>query len=197
MFGLVPGETELSNLALEQLLETQVALFDGLGLSYRVLDMPAYELGHPAYRKFDIEAVLPGRSTLTAKEVQNAHKTPETQLPSECYGEISSCSNCTDYQARRLNIKDLQSGQFCHTVNGTACAIPRMIMAISEQYQTRSGTILIPDKLRKYMRNAIFIQAREKATSLTHRYITSPKKIVDKLKEQDRKCNMNKSGGTE
>ena len=100
MFGIMPGETELSNLALEQLLEIQMTLFDGLGLSYRVLDMPPIELGNPAYRKFDIEAVLPGKSNEKSDEVKIDHADAERNPPNHFYGEISSCSSCTDYQSR-------------------------------------------------------------------------------------------------
>nr|XP_056711112.1 serine--tRNA ligase, mitochondrial-like [Euleptes europaea] len=81
--------------------------------------MPAQELGVPAYRKFDIEAWMPGGGT---------------------NGEISSASNCTDYQSRQLNIMYYnRQGQFCyaHTVNGTACAIPRMLIAILESNQRK------------------------------------------------------------
>ena len=190
MFGLLPGETELSNLALEQLLEIQIGLFDGLGLSYRVLDMPAYELGNPAYRKYDIEALLPGRNS---KKISRSDHCPanETNISEDFYGEISSCSNCTDYQSRRLNIKDSEMGQFCHTVNGTACAVPRMIMAICEQYQTMHGTIIIPEKLRKYMRNDTEIKSKDKKASPVFKYMPSSKKIISKLRDQDMKMNTN------
>ena len=186
MFGLMPGDTELSNLALEQLLDIQMGLFDGLGLSYRVLDMPPYELGNPAYRKYDIEALLPGRNTKKSKTSENSQSNTNS-VSEEFYGEISSCSNCTDYQSRRLNIKDSEMGQFCHTVNGTACAVPRMIMAICEQYQSMHGTILIPDKLKKYMRNAFEINAKDKKASPVFKYMPSSKKILNKLREQDLK----------
>lgn len=68
----------------EELLELEVGLFAGLGLHFKVLDMPSGDLGAPAYRKYDVEAWMPGLGR---------------------YGEISSASNCTDYQARRLNIR--------------------------------------------------------------------------------------------
>uniref|UniRef100_A0A4W3GY50 serine--tRNA ligase n=1 Tax=Callorhinchus milii TaxID=7868 RepID=A0A4W3GY50_CALMI len=86
-------------------------------LSRRVLDMPTEELGLPAYRKLDIEAWMPGRGK---------------------YGEISSASNCTDYQSRRLNImyRDRQTRlKYAHTVNATACAVPRTLIAILEANQ--------------------------------------------------------------
>lgn len=83
---------------------------------YRVLDMPTEELGASAYRKYDMEAWMPGRGS---------------------WGEISSTSNCTDYQARRLHIryrrKAADSGfPFAHTLNGTAAAVPRLIVALIE-----------------------------------------------------------------
>ena len=101
------------------------------------------DLGSPAARKFDIEALLPGFLT--------------DQGP--FYGEISSTSNCTDYQSRRLNIRcaddQTQTDMFCHTVNGTACAVPRMIMAICEQNQSEPGRIGIPKKLKPFMSSTI------------------------------------------
>ncbi|CAE7898407.1 serS, partial [Symbiodinium microadriaticum] len=75
----------------------------------------------------------------------------------EKWGEISSCSSCTDYQARRLNIRHKeeynQKGnlQFAHTLNGTACAVPRMIISILETFQNEDGSVTIPEVLRPYM----------------------------------------------
>ncbi|RXN15841.1 serine--tRNA mitochondrial [Labeo rohita] len=99
----------------------------------RVLDMPTQELGPPAFRKYDIEAWMPGRGS---------------------YGEISSASNCTDYQSRRLNI--LYEGndgnlKYAHTVNATACAVPRTVIAILETHQTKEGTVLVPEVLQHYL----------------------------------------------
>uniref|UniRef100_A0A7N9AVC4 Serine--tRNA ligase, mitochondrial n=1 Tax=Mastacembelus armatus TaxID=205130 RepID=A0A7N9AVC4_9TELE len=99
----------------------------------RVLDMPTQELGPPAHRKYDIEAWMPGRNS---------------------YGEISSASNCTDYQSRRLNIlyeRDDGSLQYAHTVNATACAIPRTIIALLETHQTKEGTVRVPRVLQPYL----------------------------------------------
>ena len=83
--------------------------FDGLGIPYRVVDTATGDLGGPAYRKFDLEAWMPGRGGE--------------------YGEVTSTSNCTDYQARRLNIRYKVKGEkgthFVHTLNGTAIAISR------------------------------------------------------------------------
>uniref|UniRef100_A0A1B0DM75 serine--tRNA ligase n=1 Tax=Phlebotomus papatasi TaxID=29031 RepID=A0A1B0DM75_PHLPP len=127
MFGVAePGK---SDQLLEEFKNIQVDLFRKLGLHFQILDMPPMELGAPAYRKYDIEAFLEGRGA---------------------YGEISSCSNCTDFQARRLGIKTA-SGKFAHTVNGTACAIPRMLIAILEAFQNPDGTISVPDSLQPYL----------------------------------------------
>ncbi|XP_064472927.1 serine--tRNA ligase, mitochondrial-like [Ornithodoros turicata] len=119
----------------------QRELFDLLGLHFMIMDMPVCDLGRPAYRKFDIEAWMPG------------HK---------FYGEISSASNCTDYQGRRIGItyktKEGQQ-QHVHTVNGTACAIPRMLIALCESHQEQNGAIGIPPALRPYMNGKAALEA--------------------------------------
>lgn len=120
-----------SNALLEEFREIETNLFKNLGLHFKLLDMPPHELGSPAYRKYDIEAWMPGR---------------------KMWGEISSCSNCTDYQSRRLNIKVDDTDEFAHTVNGTACAVPRMLIAIIETFQREDGTISIPEPLKKFMK---------------------------------------------
>uniref|UniRef100_A0A7S3WQ74 serine--tRNA ligase n=1 Tax=Strombidinopsis acuminata TaxID=141414 RepID=A0A7S3WQ74_9SPIT len=136
LFGLTKGDTEASNKMLEEIRGLEEELFTKLGLCFRVLDMPTEELGAPAYRKYDIEAWMPGM---------------------EKWGEISSCSNCTDFQARRLNLRHKetysQKGglEYVHTLNGTACAVPRMIIAILETFQNEDGTVTIPEVLRPYM----------------------------------------------
>ncbi|CAL4060294.1 unnamed protein product, partial [Meganyctiphanes norvegica] len=134
MFGVTDAErhSESHNLYI-QLTQIQKHLFSRLGLHFQILDMPHHELGAPAYTKTDMEAWMPGRAM---------------------FGEISSASNCTDYQSRRLNItyKDENGNiRFAHTVNGTACAIPRTIMAICETHQQEDGTIAIPEALHQYM----------------------------------------------
>ncbi|KAL4241658.1 Class II Aminoacyl-tRNA synthetase/Biotinyl protein ligase (BPL) and lipoyl protein ligase (LPL) [Abortiporus biennis] len=119
---------------MEELKSIQVEIFEGLGFPFRILDMPTEELGASAYRKYDIEAWMPGRGS---------------------WGEISSTSNCTDYQARRLHIRYRRSAPgssspsptpstttttsaessalpFAHTLNGTAAAVPRLIVALIE-----------------------------------------------------------------
>lgn len=110
MFAVCAGSE--SDAMLEEFRTIEMELFELLGVPFRLLDMPPAELGAPAYRKYDIEAWLPGR---------------------RMYGEISSCSNCTDYQARRLGIR--LGAEWAHTVNGTACAVPRMLIAIVENFQ--------------------------------------------------------------
>lgn len=134
MFGVTADETgQESAQLLQEFVSLQKELFSELELHYRVLDMPTQELGLPAHRKFDIEAWMPGRNS---------------------YGEISSGSNCTDFQSRRLNIlyeREDGSLQYAHTVNATACAIPRMIIAILETHQTKEGTVRVPKALQPYL----------------------------------------------
>ncbi|KAF7650094.1 hypothetical protein LDENG_00131700 [Lucifuga dentata] len=134
MFGVTADETgEESSQLLQEFISLQKEIFSSLELHYRVLDMPTQELGLPAYRKYDIEAWMPGRNS---------------------YGEISSGSNCTDYQSRRLNIlyeREDGSLQYAHTVNATACAIPRTIIAILETHQTKEGTVCVPPALQPYL----------------------------------------------
>ena len=135
MFGVTANETgEESNELQLEFLRTQQELFSSLNLPYRTLEMPPYELGLSAYRKFDIEAWMPGK---------------------KMYGEISSCSNCTDFQSRRLNVRyitsDKGSEKFVHTVNGTACAAPRMLISMVENFQNPAGEIELPEALKSFM----------------------------------------------
>lgn len=112
MFAICLENT--SEYMMESFKETEVSLFKQFNLNFKVLDMPPTELGASAFQKYDIEAWLPGR---------------------QMWGEISSCSNCTDYQAKRLNIKyRTKSGElkYAHTVNGTAAAIPRLLITLIE-----------------------------------------------------------------
>ena len=125
---------EQSDATLDQLCEIECKIFDGLGLPYRVVDTATGDLGGPAYRKFDLEAWMPGRGDQGE------------------YGEVTSTSNCTDYQARRLDIRFKKEGtkgtQFVHTLNGTAVAISRALIAILENYQQADGSIRVPDVLQ-------------------------------------------------
>jgi seryl-tRNA synthetase len=120
-----------------ELLEIEEKIFQGLGLPYRVIDTCTGDLGGPAYRKYDLEAWMPGRGQ--AGE----------------FGEVTSTSNCTDYQARRLNIRyktHKQKGtRFVHTLNGTAVAVTRALLAIVENNQQADGTIVVPEVLRSWL----------------------------------------------
>ncbi|CAO2144734.1 unnamed protein product [Urochloa humidicola] len=132
----------------EELIMIEEDLYASLGLHFKTLDMATGDLGAPAYRKFDIEAWMPGL---------------------ERYGEISSASNCTDYQSRRLGIRyrpapsepppaNAKKGkaaggptQFVHTLNATAVAVPRLMVCILENFQQEDGSIVIPEPLRPFM----------------------------------------------
>jgi seryl-tRNA synthetase len=121
----------------DELLAIEEKIFQGLGLAYHVIDTCTGDLGGPAYRKFDIEAWMPGRG-------QGGE-----------FAEVTSTSNCTDYQARRLNVRSKTVGkkgtQFVHTLNGTAVACTRAIIAILENYQQADGSVIIPEVLRPWM----------------------------------------------
>ncbi len=124
----LPGE---SDDMLDYLRDLQCRIFDGLGIPYRVVDTATGDLGGPAYRKFDLEAWMPGRGE---------------------FGEVTSTSNCTDYQARRLGVRYKTKGEkgtrLVHTLNGTAVAISRALIAIIENYQQADGSVLVPEVLR-------------------------------------------------
>jgi len=135
MFGFTLPEQ--SDRLHEELRELECLLFDELGIPYRVVDTATGDLGGPAYRKYDLEAWMPGRGE--AGE----------------WGEVTSTSNCTDYQARRLNIRYRVKGEkgthLVHTLNGTAIAISRALIAILENYQQSDGSIVVPEALRRWM----------------------------------------------
>ena len=115
----------------------ECSLFDALGIPYRILDIATGDLGAPAYRKYDLEAWMPGRGDGGE------------------FGEVTSTSNCTDYQARRLNIRYRPEGGgrpiHLHMLNGTAVATSRALIAILENYQLPDGTVLVPEVLRPYV----------------------------------------------
>ncbi len=117
----------------EKILELEEKLWQSLGIPYRVLEMCTGDLGAQSARKFDLEAWMSGRGD---------------------WGEVTSASNTTDYQARRLDIRfRRQKGkwEFVHTLNGTALATSRAIVAILENYQTKEGKVKVPEVLRKYV----------------------------------------------
>jgi seryl-tRNA synthetase len=115
----------------ERLLEVEEQLVRELDIPYRVVNVAAGDLGASAVKKFDIEAWFPGE--------QN-------------YREITSCSNTTDYQARRLKIRVRRDdgNHVLHTLNGTACAVGRTILAILENHQQPDGSVTVPEALRRY-----------------------------------------------
>jgi seryl-tRNA synthetase len=121
----------------QELLRIEETIFQGLGLPYHVIDTCTGDLGGPAYRKYDLEAWMPGRG-------QKGE-----------YGEVTSTSNCTDYQARRLGIRYKVPGQkgtrFVHTLNGTAVAVTRAILAILENYQQADGSVIVPEVLQTWV----------------------------------------------
>lgn len=130
-----PDQSEAIHL---EILSIEEEIFQGLGLPYHVIDTCTGDLGGPAYRKYDLEAWMPGRGQ--AGE----------------YGEVTSTSNCTDFQARRLNIRykgpKFKGTRFVHTLNGTAVAISRALVAILENYQQADGSLLVPEVLRPWLR---------------------------------------------
>lgn len=131
----------------DYLCELECRIFDGLGIPFRVIDTASGDLGGPAYRKFDLEAWMPGRGERDA-----------AGRPRGEWGEVTSTSNCTDYQARRLGIRLKQKGekgtQYAHTLNGTAVAISRALIAILENYQQADGSIAIPEVLQPLLGKA-------------------------------------------
>lgn len=116
----------------EYLLGLEEKLLQALEIPYQVVKMCTGDLGAPAARKYDLEAWIPSQGK---------------------YRELTSTSTCTDFQARRLNIKyrEGEKTEYVHTLNGTAFAIGRTIIAILENYQQEDGTVKIPKILQKYM----------------------------------------------
>jgi len=114
----------------ERLLAYEEEIVQALGLPYRVMNIAVGDLGAPAAKKYDIEAWFPTQGR---------------------YREITSCSNTTDYQARRLNIRFRRDGslEFVHTLNGTG-ATARALLSIMENFQDEGGTVTVPEVLRRY-----------------------------------------------
>jgi seryl-tRNA synthetase len=129
-----PDQSEAAH---EKIVRVEEELFQGLKIPYQVIDTCTGDLGGPAYRKFDLEAWMPGRGEKGE------------------FGEVTSASNCTDYQARRLGTRfkmpETKGTQFAHTLNGTAVAVTRAIIAILENYQQADGSIVIPEVLRPWV----------------------------------------------
>ncbi len=116
-----------------EMLGIEEKVFQGLGLPYRVVDICTGDLGGAAYRKYDLEAWMPGRSD---------------------FGEVTSTSNTTDFQARRLRIRYRKDGgrpRLLHTLNGTALALSRAFIALLEVHQQKDGSIQLPENLIPYV----------------------------------------------
>jgi len=127
------AEPEQSETLHEEMVGIEEEIFQGLSLPYRVVDICTGDLGGAAYRKYDLEAWMPGRNA---------------------YGEVTSTSNTTDYQARRLAIRYRKNGgrpQLLHTLNGTAIAVSRALIPILENYQQEDGSVLVPEALIPYV----------------------------------------------
>ncbi|QTQ14429.1 serine--tRNA ligase [Treponema parvum] len=118
----------------EKLRLIEEEIFSALGIPFRVVDTCTGDLGAPAYRKWDLEAWMPGRNDGE-------------------YGEVTSTSNCTDYQSRRLNVRykdEDGKNKFVHMLNGTAIAAGRAMLAILENYQNEDGSVTVPEVLVPY-----------------------------------------------
>ena len=127
---------EDSNKLHEKLRLIEEEIFEGLGIPFHVVDTCTGDLGAPAYRKWDLEAWMPSRAT--------------EEKPEGDYGEVTSTSNCTDFQSRRLNVKyhdDDGKNKYVHMLNGTAIAVGRAMLAIMENYQNEDGSITVPPAL--------------------------------------------------
>jgi len=119
------------------LLALEERIFQGLEIPYRVIEVASGDLGAPAYRKFDLEAWMPGRGE------------------GGDWGEVTSASNCTDYQARRLRVRLRRSAtrknEVAHLLNGTAVANSRALIALLENHQREDGSIAVPKALQPYV----------------------------------------------
>ena len=128
---------EQSEAMLEEMVRIEKEIFEGLEIPFQVVDCCTGDLGGPAYRKFDLEAWMPGRGDHGE------------------WGEITSASNCTDYQARRLKARYRQTesrkARLLHTLNGTALAVSRALVALLENHQQEDGSVKIPEKLSPYV----------------------------------------------
>jgi seryl-tRNA synthetase len=118
----------------ERMLASAEKVLQKLGLHYRVMTLCTGDMGFASTKTYDIEVWLPGENT---------------------YREISSCSNCGDFQARRMNAryraKDAKSPRYVHTLNGSGVAVGRALIAVLENYQNEDGSVTIPEALKPYM----------------------------------------------
>jgi seryl-tRNA synthetase len=127
-------EPEDSYDELEKMVQNAEAVLKKLELPYRVVELCTGDMGFGAAKTYDLEVWLPGQNT---------------------YREISSCSNCEEFQARRANIRYRKEKKgrplFVHTLNGSGLAVGRTLVAVLENYQQEDGSVIIPDSLRAYM----------------------------------------------
>lgn len=138
-----PEESEAAH---AELLAVERVIFEGLKIPFRVVDHCTADLGAPAIRTFDLEAWLPGKPKTAGVKT--------TDRETGDWAEITSASNCTDYQARGLSIKyqdETGKKSYVHMLNGTAIAVTRAIIAIMENFQLADGRIAVPAALRTYM----------------------------------------------
>jgi seryl-tRNA synthetase len=116
-----------------EILNNAEEILQGLGIHYRVLSMCTGDMGEPQYKKYDIESWMPGKGS---------------------YGETHSASNMRDFQTRRNNIRVKRADgtkAFAYALNNTAIALPRFLIALVEQNQTKEGKIRVPQVLQKYL----------------------------------------------
>ena len=127
-------EPEQSYLELERLVEQAEAVCRGLEIPYRVVQMVTGDLGFTASKKYDLELWAPGSGE---------------------WLEVSSCSNCEDFQARRANLRFRRGSaarpEYLHTLNGSGLALPRTLISVLESYQQEDGSVLVPGVLRPWM----------------------------------------------
>jgi len=139
MFSFTTSETSWDEH--DFLLSVEEEIVGNLELPYRVANIAAGDLGGSAAKKYDIEVWLPGQSR---------------------YRELTSCSNCTDYQARRLQTRVRRGGgkvEPVHTLNGTATALARTLIAILENHQQADGSVVLPQKLHPYLPESVRVLA--------------------------------------
>jgi seryl-tRNA synthetase len=136
----------------QELLSIEKEIWQGLKIPFQVIDHCTADLGAPSIRTFDLEAWMPGKPALDGGQ--------------GAYAEVTSTSNCTDFQARGLNIKyQKENGEkdFVYTLNGTAIAITRCLIAILENYQQADESVIIPECLLKYLPQTMTVIKKKNA----------------------------------
>ncbi|MEM1063652.1 MAG: serine--tRNA ligase, partial [Planctomycetota bacterium] len=143
LFAFVGPDPAHSEAMLDEIVAVEEEVFQGLDIPYRVVDIATGDLGAPAYRKFDLEAWMPGRGVTEDGE------------PVGEWGEVTSASNCTTYQSRRLDIRTKKASgkgtEFVQTLNGTAVAVSRALIALLENHQNADGSVDVPEPLRPFL----------------------------------------------